>query len=152
MVVNKNKRGRPAHIPTPKARLTVRVMKCDGRTQEEIASVLGISLNTLQRKYAEELATGNITLRAEIMQKMATLAKKGNISAARLFITQTEGWNDRVATAAAEAEFMAEIEKPKVKPLGKKEQAIEDAKTAGLGSEWGDLLDPNAIPIGIIPN
>lgn len=139
--MQKKTRGRPAYKPTEQTRLMVRALRVDNRTQEEIAQALSISIDTLQRHYAAEMASGDITLRAEILAKLATQAKKGNVSSARLFITMTS----KAATQREAKQAEDELFKEKPKVLGKKEQAYEDAKTAGEGSDWEDLLNPEAV-------
>ncbi len=141
--MQKKTRGRPSYKPTEQARLMVRALRVDNRTQEEIAQALSISIDTLQRHYAVELAAGDITLRAEILLKLASQARKGNVSSARLFITMTSKAAAQREAKQAEDEIFNE--KPKPKALGKKEQAVEDALTAGEGSDWGNLLNPDAI-------
>jgi hypothetical protein len=100
---------------------------------EEIAMGLGIARNTLDKHFSEELSGGACKRRLEVLGAMFAAAKKGNVSAQRAYMAMTP----RLApppTAPA---------KPAAK-VGKKEQQLADAKTAGKGNEWGDLLAPAA--------
>jgi hypothetical protein len=49
--------GRPPHVPTDDSRRTVELMTMAGITQEGVARVLDISVDTLGRHYRTELDT-----------------------------------------------------------------------------------------------
>jgi hypothetical protein len=68
-----------------------------------------------------------------VLDAMVRTALKGNVAAQKALLAMTPA----LAAPPAEAE----------KPLGKKEQANADAKTAADGTEWADLLPPNVEPL-----
>lgn len=127
------KSGRPAFKPTVVQRRKVAVAAGAGMAHEEIALGLGISRNTLSKYFARELTTGAYEKRLEVLDAMHRTAKKGNVAAQKAYVALTP------AAAAPPV--------PKPEPMGKKEQANADAKTAAAGTEWGDLLPEGVTPI-----
>lgn len=97
---------------------------------EEIAVALGICRNTLHKHFENELSVGAHKKRMDVLDALARAALKGNVSAAKAFLASTPG-------------LAAPPEVPE-KPLGKKEQANEDAKTAAEGTGWDDLIGAGA--------
>lgn len=128
-----SKVGRPAHKPTTVTRRKVTNAAACGMSHEEIAIGLGIHRHTLDKYYETELSTGALGRRMEVFDAMVTTAKKGNVSAQKAVLAMTPG-------AAAPPV-------PKDKPLGKKDQANADAKTAADGTDWNDLLPGNVTPL-----
>lgn len=63
IVSNPNRMGRPPHLPTIRTRKQVSDMRAEGRTQPEIAKVIGISLPTLRLNYPNELGSSSQTWR-----------------------------------------------------------------------------------------
>src|SRR5690606_8281401 len=127
------KPGRPAYKSTPVTRRKVTNAAAAGMSHEEIAIALGVSRNTLEKRYEKELSTGALNRRMEVIDAMTRTARKGNVSAQKALLAMTP-------TLAA----------PPVvpeKPKGKKEQQAADAVTAAQGTEWGDLLPGNVTPI-----
>lgn len=106
---------------------------------EDIAMALGISHDTLGRHYAAELSEGALARRLEVLNAMHTAAKKGQSSAARVYLEH--------APQFAPPPVPAEAAKPAKQPppLGKKDQANADAVTAARGTEWDNLLAPRAV-------
>jgi hypothetical protein len=51
--------GRPPHVPSEKTRTQVELCMAFGNTQAETAAIMGISVPTLEKYYAEEIATGS---------------------------------------------------------------------------------------------
>jgi hypothetical protein len=137
------KRGRPAYQPTKVQRNQVAIAAGAGIAHEEIALGLGITRKTLLKYFAEELTTGAYRKRLEVMQAMHRAAKKGNVAAAKAYMSMTP--DAAAPPVPKEPEQPAE---PKVPALGKKEQAQIDAGSAHVGTEWADLLDqrPNTLP------
>jgi hypothetical protein len=125
--------GRPPHQPTAATRRKVTNAAAGGMAHEEIALALGIHRHTLAKYYEHELSSGAMNRRAEVLDAMVRTALKGNVAAQKALLAMTPA----LAAPPAEAE----------KPLGKKEQANADAKTAADGTEWADLLPPNVEPL-----
>ena len=97
----------------------------------DIALALGISRPTLHKHFAQELSVGAMQKRGEVMDAVMKAAKKGNVAAARLYLSL----NPDAGTVPVE------------KPKGKKDQAQETAKTAEKGTDWEDLLGPKVVSI-----
>jgi hypothetical protein len=132
--------GRPAHKVTDETRLKVTELLSAKMSEDEIASVLRICSYTLRKRYAQELKYGFADRRAEVVSLLYGAARKGNASAIKHLDAMT-------AVNGAEAAFDRAVESaPKAARLGKKEQALLDAETAGAGSEWAEDLGP--IPTG----
>ena len=95
----------------------------------EIAIGLGISRETLEKHYEEELSNGAYARRLEVLDALHKSAVKGNAAAVRAYL-------------AMDPPVAPTPEKPAEKEpeLGKKAQAAVDAKKAGDNTEWGDLL------------
>jgi hypothetical protein len=129
-------RGRPPFSPTPKMREDVSVWKAGGMSDENIARVLQIDADTLKKHFADELTTAWCKKVAKVISARYKAAIKGNVSAQTKFL---EGARAVGAEAMLSAPAQAE-RKPRVVPVGKKEAADEAAKTAGLGTEWGEDL------------
>ena len=128
------KRGRPEFKPTPAMRRKVANAKGGGMPNEEIALALGISRNTLEKHFKEELSTGASQKRLDVLDALHRAALKGNVAAAKAFLS------------AGPVLEINSAEKPRAEPkVGKKEQAERDAKTAHQGTEWADLLNTGKV-------
>ncbi|SDW94638.1 hypothetical protein [Lysobacter enzymogenes] len=134
--------ARPEHQPTKASRLKVAIAAGGGMRHEEIANALGISAPTLRKHYELELSTGAAEKRMEVLTvAFRTAVKKGNTSAARLYLQHAPEFEP--APGAAQ-----EPEAAEPKPEGKKAQANAAAIGAETGTEWEHLLDPKVVPIG----
>jgi len=135
------KGGRPAFIPSKAKRKLVEIMVAVGTKQPEIARALGCDAKTLRKHFADELDNGLARRRAAMLAAQYQAGLKGNATAQQRFL-------DRVERAQAEKSLLdppaSGVRKAKARKLGKKEQALLDAQTAGTGSEWGDDLNPLA--------
>jgi DNA-binding CsgD family transcriptional regulator len=146
------KRGRPQWKPTLKQREKVSIWAAGGMSHEQIASVLGIDDDTLRKHLRQELEKGACTRRAEVVEAMFRTAKRGNVAAQKALIAMNP---NLVAVLPPPPEKLAgkktnapapEPAPVRVEPLGKKELANQVAQTAEVGTEWADLLKPNARP------
>lgn len=126
------RRGRPAHEVTAEKKLRVAVLRALNQSNDEIAAAMGISERTLRTHYPSELRQGLAQKRAEVMILLWTQAAKGNVSAMKEFLRQTErsdlGGVPRVVKPAAE------------RKLGKKEQAVLDAQAPDTTATFGELM------------
>jgi hypothetical protein len=129
MAEEKRGRGRPAFKPTATQRREVEELISCGMKRDDIARAIGISPNTLEKHFPEELATGASRKRAEVIRMLYRNARGGNVSAQRKLEEMT-------ARAGLEADF----NEPAPRKQGKKEAAAEAALTAGQGSDWGSDL------------
>lgn len=118
-------------LTTPRNRKRVAVAAGGGMEHEEIAIALGVSRAELERLFQRELSRGAYERRLEVIEAMYEAAKRGSVSAAKLY------------TQAAVRLSLPPLAAPAPK-LGKKAQADADAKTATEGTEWHGLLDQPA--------
>lgn len=127
--------ARPPFKPTSALKRKVAIAAGGGMSHEEIALVLGICRNTLEKHFAHELSIGAYCKRFEVLDSLHKAAKKGSVSACKEYLKQTP---------AAASPPQQEDEKPEVK-LGKKEQAAEDAQNAAVGTDWDQLLRSDSV-------
>jgi hypothetical protein len=69
-VEEKDKGGRPPHVPDDKTRKTVEAMSSYGIPQEDIAKVIGLDPKTLRKHYEYELDTAEIKANAQVAQRL----------------------------------------------------------------------------------
>ena len=85
--------------------------------QEEMASVLGVSVDTLQRRYAAQIKDGRAEGKMSLRRKMWEMALNGNVSLL-IWLSKNElGMSDRVEQATEvktvqKIEYVAEWGKP----------------------------------------
>ena len=75
----------------------VRVLSGYGLTQEQIASMLDISRNTLTKYYYEELQKGKAQANSKVAEnlfKIATGNRNGSVTAAIFWLKCQAGWKD----------------------------------------------------------
>lgn len=89
-------------------------------TQEEMASVVGVSVDTLQRRYAAQIKSGRDEGKMSLRRKMWEMALNGNVSLL-IWLSKNElGMSDKVeekkeVNAKVEAiEYVAEWGKPAI--------------------------------------
>ncbi len=136
----KKKPGRPAYEPTEKDRAQAKALAAMGATLFETSLVMQLSVPTLRKYFAAELATGEIEANAKVAQslfKQATSSDKPNVTAAIFWLKARAGWRDG-SRGSIEAD----------EPPGKKAIAREEATTAAVGTEWEGLL-PGIPPTGL---
>jgi hypothetical protein len=123
--------GRPAHEATPERKRQVEMMAAFGNTEDQIASILGISKPTLLTHYRAELDFGHVKANNAVAANIFRQATKDDaksVEAAKFWLKTRAGWSEYAPAP------------PKEPPLGKKEQQQLAAETAGAGSEWGHLV------------
>lgn len=90
--------GRPPHVPTDKDRRIVEMMTAGGITQEGIARVIGISVDTLVKYYRDEIDTALDKANAQVagcLFKKATSDDHPNSVTAAIFWMKTRGrWKE----------------------------------------------------------
>ena len=82
------------HKPTPEARKLVRALSAVGIRFEDIAIKLGISADTLTRKYRQDLDDGRIDANAAIGQTLFQQAKTGNTTAMIFWLKTRARWSE----------------------------------------------------------
>ena len=86
--------GRPPHEPTRDSRRLVEHHAATGTLHQQIAKLVGVSLNTLKKYYAEELELGLARANAVISGTLFAEAKKGNITACIFWLKTRAGWRE----------------------------------------------------------
>ena len=121
------------HVPNDLLRGQVETMAGLGIPEDDIAQILVIDPKTLRKHYRAQLDTGHIKANSKVaanLFRIATGEGREAITAAIFWLKCRAGWSEYAPPP------------PPNKPakLGKKDQAIQDAKNAGRGSAWGDLV------------
>lgn len=137
-------RGRPRFKPTKPQRDRVKRLKADGWSNERIARVLGISRNTLEAAFAEEIEFGLDLKLDEVLELAEKGAKKGNATLIKWVAQRRE-------TARAQQQIAERAEAgaatPETRPLakGKKEQAqaAADEVTGIFAVPQGPTVKPH---------
>jgi hypothetical protein len=75
--------GRPRFKPKPAQRNLVELLKAEGWSNERIAAQIGVSPDTLAVAFAAEIEAGADEKRAELLEAMWRVAKKGNAAAGK---------------------------------------------------------------------
>jgi transcriptional regulator with XRE-family HTH domain len=108
----------------------VAMLRAAGMTQEQVADAVGCSVPTLAQYFSLELNEGKAAKRAEMIETLWNAAKGGNVTAMRAWLALS----DRDTSPKA-------IARPRPEPkLGKKEQALIDAKAAPHAGGWADVV------------
>lgn len=92
----KNPPGRPRHQPTDATRQTVQLHAMVGTRQEVIASILGISPDSLQRHYREELDTSREKANASIGGALYKKAMSGDTASMIFWLKTRARWRETV--------------------------------------------------------
>jgi hypothetical protein len=82
------------HVVTEENQKLVRALASVGTRHEDIATKLGISSDTLTRKYRKELDDGRIDANAAIAQTLFQQAKAGNTTAMIFWLKTRAGWKE----------------------------------------------------------
>lgn len=90
----KDKGGRPPHLPTSDTRNKVFMLSTVGTRHEDIATVLGISADTLTKYYHDELAKGRIEANASVAETLFKQAKEGNTTAMIFWLKSRAKWKE----------------------------------------------------------
>lgn len=83
------------HHVTEANQTIVRTLAAAGIRHEDIATKIGISQDTLVRKYRRELDDGRIDATSEMATSLFNAGKNGNIPAAIFWLKSRAGWSDR---------------------------------------------------------
>jgi hypothetical protein len=90
----KDKGGRPPHLPNADTRNKVFMLSTVGTRHEDIATVLGISADTLTKYYHDELAKGRIEANASVAETLFKQAKEGNTTAMIFWLKSRAKWKE----------------------------------------------------------
>jgi len=91
---SKDKGGRPRHLPNGDTRNKVFMLSTVGTRHEDIATVLGISTDTLTKYYHDELAKGRIEANASVAETLFKQAKEGNTTAMIFWLKSRAKWKE----------------------------------------------------------
>ena len=92
--VETSKGGRPPHLATADTRNKVFMLSTVGTRHEDIATVLGISADTLTKYYHDELAKGRIEANASVAETLFKQAKEGNTTAMIFWLKSRAKWKE----------------------------------------------------------
>jgi hypothetical protein len=90
----KDKGGRPPHLADATTRNKVFMLSTVGTRHEDIATVLGISADTLTKYYHDELAKGRIEANASVAETLFKQAKEGNTTAMIFWLKSRAKWKE----------------------------------------------------------
>src|SRR5215475_15887101 len=116
--------------PTEKDRRTVEMMTSHGISQNDIARVIGISIEGLVRWYRDELETGAIKANSAVAQSLfekATGNANGSVAAAIFWLKCRARWAEPLPAEAY---------------VGKKEKLRQAAVVAGSADGWAEDFGP----------
>lgn len=133
-------RGRPEHLPTERNRNKITMLLAFGWTKKRIANAVSVSVPTLNKHYFRELAVRDQArdrLEAGLAAKLLELAEDGNVAAAKEFRRLWERNDMMVADLDARAAARKGKKAPK---LGKKEQALQEARQPDVATPLGELM------------
>ena len=86
--------GQPPHIATDENRRLVKALAAYGNRQDDIATILDISHDTLTRHYGRELKTGALEANAKVAEKMYKKAIDGDNSCMQYWLSRRAGWKE----------------------------------------------------------
>lgn len=123
-----------AHEPTEEKRKTVEALSGYGIPQTDISVIIGISVPTLLLYYRGELDRGSAVANAKVAQRLFDIATKGQgreaITACIFWAKTRMGWR----------ETPHDVDLPPYEKMGKKEQVMRAAASAGDDTDWGEDL------------
>lgn len=93
--VVKNKGGRPPHEPTDEMREDVKKYVRVGIRQDLIASILGISVPTLEKHYRKEIDEATALANAAVGGALFEKAINGDTVAGMFWMKTRAGWRER---------------------------------------------------------
>lgn len=90
--------GRPPHQPTDRTRAQVRAFAGYGLPYRQIATLLGIGVNTLQDHYGADLEAGEAQATAQVARTLYEKATVGkDLGAAIFWMKARAGWSEKAA-------------------------------------------------------
>ncbi|HEY0182340.1 MAG TPA: hypothetical protein VGC09_05975 [Rhodopila sp.] len=132
------KPGRPPHIATEKNRNKVMMLLALGWSNDRIAQALSITTPTLRKNYLQQLRVRDEArdrLLACLFERCWDGVQDGNVGAIKQFERMLER-NDLLLGVPP-----VRSDKPRKEPkLGKKQQALQDARSPDTGTALGDLI------------
>ncbi len=133
--------GNVLYRVTPQARHRVELMISAGRSEEEIAAVLGISVATLKRRFASQLKHGLVRKETELLEKLWDGATKDRNSASQRAYAKLIA---KTKTGAAREKARADRgvpERPGIDRALFSREANEFAHWCHRGTAWESFID-----------
>jgi hypothetical protein len=83
--------ARPEFTPTAAQRHQVTIAAGAGLQHSVIAAALGVSRNTLEKRFATELTVGACARRIDILLAMFAAGQRGNVTAQKAYLKKRPG-------------------------------------------------------------
>jgi len=90
----KRRGGRPPFKPTAKQRESVQIAIACGMTHRQIASCVGIDVNTLEKHFRVEIDNGFDAIYEKIAGNLVRKALDGNLTAQTFWLKTKAGWRE----------------------------------------------------------
>lgn len=87
--------GHNEHVPTPEARQTVANAAGIGLQHAMIATLIGVSENTLRKHYQLELDSGRARATFKVAAKLFNRAESGDLGAMIFWLKAQAGWREK---------------------------------------------------------
>jgi hypothetical protein len=126
----------PGWEPSDQDRLVVKMLKFTGNTDEQVAEILGMHVETLQRHFPKELHAARKLIIADLATRAVVRARDGN-DVLTMFLLKTRGegaFSERGEAVRALAESAGE------------QEGVDENKRAALVGQILDLLDARKNP------
>ena len=91
------KAGRPPHVKTEENAARVEALCAYGMDHVMIASMLGISHDTLTKYYRHELDVGKSKVIEQVANSLKRTAMQGDVQAQKFFLSSRAGWAEKQA-------------------------------------------------------
>jgi len=128
--------GQPPHEPTDLSRTVVESLAMEGRTQEEIAEMIGLSQPTLRKYYRQEIDKAKMVADAQVVQTAYKMAVSGeSASMTRYWLNcNTDSWEktDKV-DVTSDGESLNKNSRSEIL------ERMKDMDTAEAVKEWKRL-------------
>ncbi|MGJ8529826.1 hypothetical protein [Maritalea sp.] len=135
-----DRRGRPGYDVTDESRIKVKGLRAMGHPIEFIAMAVGCCEKTLRNYFILELDEGAAMLTGDVVFKLYQRGVvDGNVSALGKLAGMLAPSNPSLPDPTRPANT-----KPKPEKLGKKDQALVDAKNAHENTGWFELVEPES--------
>ena len=139
--------GRPEHRPTPQIRAQVRAFAGFGLPQQQLALLVGMSINTLRKHYAADLEFGEAQATAKVAQSLFNAASKGEAWAVCFWMKARAGWSEKAPAQTVKhegevqhqhsGEVVMTAEQRSAVLAAVRARAVDDAAADGAGAAGG---------------
>ncbi|MEQ1403848.1 hypothetical protein ABK249_02785 [Neorhizobium sp. Rsf11] len=130
----KDRRGRPSYRKSLENQELVTVLRCANWNHERIARYIGCDEKTLRKHFSRELEAGADIVEAEALMVTYRKMRQGNSVATGRILDLA----DKTQLESPQRRQPAKEQKPQ--KLGKKEQAVVDARSGHENNGWGSVL------------